>query len=366
MRNGFTLLEAVIVLGIIAVLAGVMVPSLIGRIDDARMDAAERELDSIESALEMYHRDCKDLPSEANGLGALVSNLDGVPGWRGPYVNGRGDQAVSISTDPWGNAYLYAPFAQVRGYGYVVDYLLACASDDHVLDTVMQGQRWRVDERDDLVRIGALAETNAEWVKETESRLRLLEQGFTRYYTDVGTFPSGNDATAVGELLSSGATGWAGPYVPGLASTVTQDAWERAIQVRPCTRVDGEAVTGWILWSDGPGAPSAQVTGGGTRWRTAPNDVFVVIRQSSLDAERVRVLRDEARRQLRVLSGRLYANNPAGSPASYTLAELDPWGRRYEYKKESDYSGVLHSRGPDGADQAGAGDDDAEALLWHP
>jgi hypothetical protein len=191
-----------------------------------------------------------------------------------------------------------------------------------------------------------------------------LAEAVARHYLDVGAFPTGNDAAAIRRLLSSSVTGWKGPYLTGTETDATTDPWGRTVLFRRCTTVNGQPATGRLIVSYGPGAPNA--TRSGTAWTTGANDLFVVMVSSALESrlDEERVAR--AKQELKTEAGAIYAANPTSAPPSTTLATRDPWNRAYRYHKNSTYSGIVYSRGPDGTDDVGGGDDVYEALVWTP
>ena len=54
LRQGFTLIEILVVVAIIAMLGAVVVPNLMGGLDDSRQTAAREVIQSVETALNMY------------------------------------------------------------------------------------------------------------------------------------------------------------------------------------------------------------------------------------------------------------------------------------------------------------------------
>ncbi|TNC71350.1 type II secretion system major pseudopilin GspG [Rubellimicrobium roseum] len=101
-RRGVTLLEMLVVLAIIALVIGLGAPRLIDSFGRARSQTAEAALASLRGAVQLYFVDTGRYPSEAEGLAALMTAPAGVPGWRGPYVDGDEDL-----TDPWGRLFLF-------------------------------------------------------------------------------------------------------------------------------------------------------------------------------------------------------------------------------------------------------------------
>ena len=103
-HRGFTLIEVMVVVVIIGVLAAVMVPNIVGRVDDARLTSAKQDIKALESALEMYKLDNFQYPSTDQGLEALVQKPTGgnePRNWR------AGGYLKTLSKDPWGNDYQY-------------------------------------------------------------------------------------------------------------------------------------------------------------------------------------------------------------------------------------------------------------------
>jgi len=103
-QRGFTLIEIMVVVIIIGLLAAVVVPQFLGRVDDARISKAKQDIQAIETALTMYKLDNFRYPTTEQGLKALVEkpNDDTIRNWR------TGGYLKRINKDPWGNDYQYA------------------------------------------------------------------------------------------------------------------------------------------------------------------------------------------------------------------------------------------------------------------
>ncbi len=99
---GFTLVELLVVLGIIALLVALVAPRVVRYLGEARSEAARMQMTNIESALELYYLDMGRYPEQEHGLTALVSMPPSTEGWRGPYL-----RKASGFDDPWGRAYIY-------------------------------------------------------------------------------------------------------------------------------------------------------------------------------------------------------------------------------------------------------------------
>ena len=102
-QSGFTLIEIMVVVIIIGILAAIVAPNVIGRVDDAQITKARAELSNLEAALDLYRLDNFAYPKSEQGLRALVTkpNDPNVRNWK------TGGYMKSLPKDPWGNDYLY-------------------------------------------------------------------------------------------------------------------------------------------------------------------------------------------------------------------------------------------------------------------
>ena len=113
---GVTLIEMMVVLVIIAVIAAMIVPNVIGRPDEARATVAETDMRSIASALELYRLDNRTYPTTSQGLEALVNAPTSAPvpqNWAADGYIG------AMPQDPWGNAYIYRSPGQTGAFDLV-------------------------------------------------------------------------------------------------------------------------------------------------------------------------------------------------------------------------------------------------------
>lgn len=103
---GLTLFELLVVLAILAFLAALVAPRVIGYLGRAKSDIARTQASNLASSLELFFLDFERYPTAEEGLEALVAAPAEAPQWRGPYLK---DPSGLI--DPWGRAYVYAPIA---------------------------------------------------------------------------------------------------------------------------------------------------------------------------------------------------------------------------------------------------------------
>lgn len=93
--SGFTLIELIVVIALLAVLAAVIAPNLLGKASDANRKSAAIQLEKISNAIELYRLETGTYP---DALQDLVQKPQGLERWNGPYV-----RKLSQLKDPWGN-----------------------------------------------------------------------------------------------------------------------------------------------------------------------------------------------------------------------------------------------------------------------
>ena len=105
-NRGFTLIELMVVIVILGILAGLIVPRIMSRPEEARQAKARMQIESLETALKLYKLDNGSYPSTEQGLQALVEapTVGNLPRkWReGGYL-----EKGKVPQDPWGNDYVY-------------------------------------------------------------------------------------------------------------------------------------------------------------------------------------------------------------------------------------------------------------------
>jgi general secretion pathway protein G len=115
LRRGFTLIEILVVIVVIAILATLVAPNVFRHVGAAKSATAKSQIEMIGAALDAYRLDNGSYPTTDQGLAALQIQPSGDPAptnWRGPYLR------KAVPNDPWGHPYLYKSPGDVNPNGY--------------------------------------------------------------------------------------------------------------------------------------------------------------------------------------------------------------------------------------------------------
>jgi general secretion pathway protein G len=99
---GFTLVEMLVVITIIALIMGLVGPRVLNYLAESKVKTAKIQIESFASALDLFFLDTGRYPSSGEGLAALVQRPGSVAAWNGPYLKGG-----VVPHDPWGTSYVY-------------------------------------------------------------------------------------------------------------------------------------------------------------------------------------------------------------------------------------------------------------------
>lgn len=237
--KGFTLLEVIIAIAIMAIMVGAIAPVAHRQLVAAREEATRQELDRLRGALAAYYEDVGAFPGEGVGLTALVGTT-GPTGWQGPYLeSGDQDPATALTRDAFGQAYVYdlAPSVQPAG---AADLIVASAGANRRLE-LRSGGVWQLANAsavDDIVLAIATGPLDRDKRLASLAELEALAAGARRHYQDHSSFPA-----QIADL--------SGSYVdPGFDGDSFEDDWRQAYASRIESLGGGESRL--ILWSCGP------------------------------------------------------------------------------------------------------------------
>lgn len=101
--HGFTLVEILIVITIIALLAALVGPRLMGSLSKSQGKTTRAQIEMLTTALDNFRLDNGRYPSQKEGLQVLVEAPQQLPTWSGPYLKKR-----QVPKDAWGFDFHYA------------------------------------------------------------------------------------------------------------------------------------------------------------------------------------------------------------------------------------------------------------------
>lgn len=116
--RGFTLLELLVVLGILALLATLVAPKVLGQLGKAKPQVTMQQVRNAATALQSFKLDTGRYPTTEEGLEILITKHDGAPNmdkWNGPYFERK-----SLPVDGWGVPLQYRAPAREEGYEFEV------------------------------------------------------------------------------------------------------------------------------------------------------------------------------------------------------------------------------------------------------
>ncbi len=323
-RDGFTLVEIIVAVAIIAVLAGAITPMVFKELMSARETATERELSALADGLSDFYADTGRLPTEGEGLSALVAD-PGVPGWQGPYVmSDQGDPVREATSDAFNRAYVY-DLDPSTSPADVADAVVASAGIDGTLQAGTGGGTWTLaGAGDDLVQAVSIGPVDREKLAEAEAEVITLADAIRTYYKDRNAFPA-SVADLTPDYLDA-----------GVASDALIDPWNQGYLVS-ANPLYGVAVE-LNVRSRGPDRTD---DGGGD------DDIAVTVSNVPLGREittwKQEIAQDAILASGAVLTGMWPDDREAlGLPATF---DVDGWGQPFAVRLSPD---IVYSTGPDG------------------
>ncbi len=99
--NGFTLIEILVVIALIALLASLVGPKLFSKLGSSKVKTAKVQISMLETSLDAFRLDMGRYPTATEGLQVLWDNPGNLVNWDGPYL------PKPVKQDPWGNPYIF-------------------------------------------------------------------------------------------------------------------------------------------------------------------------------------------------------------------------------------------------------------------
>jgi len=113
-ERGFTLVEILVVITIIALIMTLVGPRVLNYLSESKVKTARIQIQSFATALDLYYLDIGRYPTSSEVLGALVQRGTGVGSWNGPYL-----RVGNVPNDPWGKPYVYRSPGEHGAYDLV-------------------------------------------------------------------------------------------------------------------------------------------------------------------------------------------------------------------------------------------------------
>ena len=101
-QGGFTLVEILVVIAIIALIVSLVGPRVLNYLGESKVKAAKIQIQGFSSALDLFNLDTGRYPTTSEGLTALAKRPGNMQGWNGPYL-----KTGAVPLDPWSHDYVY-------------------------------------------------------------------------------------------------------------------------------------------------------------------------------------------------------------------------------------------------------------------
>ncbi len=112
-KKAFTIIELMVVITIIGILASLVAPKFMGKLETAKVKTTKAQLEMFSTALDSFNMDTGRYPSESEGLKVLWTKSKDIRGYDGPYL------PKPANEDAWGNPYIYKKTSDEHGYDII-------------------------------------------------------------------------------------------------------------------------------------------------------------------------------------------------------------------------------------------------------
>jgi len=112
-KKAFTIIELMVVITIIGILASLVAPKFMGKLETAKVKTTKAQLEMLSTALDSFNLDVGRYPTESEGLKVLWTETKDIKGYDGPYL------PKPVEADAWGNPYIYKTQADGHPYNII-------------------------------------------------------------------------------------------------------------------------------------------------------------------------------------------------------------------------------------------------------
>jgi len=113
MKKAFTIIELMVVITIIGILASLVAPKFMGKLETSKIKTTRAQLAMFSTALDSFNLDVGRYPTDSEGLKVLWIKSRDIRGYDGPYL------PKAVMADAWGNPYIYKKTSDDHGYDIV-------------------------------------------------------------------------------------------------------------------------------------------------------------------------------------------------------------------------------------------------------
>ena len=182
-------MEVIVAVAIVALMAGAIAPVVYRQLNEAREKVTVGELSLFEAGLIAFYEDTGRLPTEGEGLAALVKD-PGAPGWRGPYVtSSQINPEDAVREDGFGREYVYDLDPSTTPPG-VADLIVTSGGADLETDSGRRNRNWDLEaDTDDLFILVSTAAIDRANEEEVRGELEAIAGACSEYFRDHAAFP---------------------------------------------------------------------------------------------------------------------------------------------------------------------------------